>query len=214
MRTAPFALTVIASLGCALALVAAPARAAEQMRSVPAFTSVETTGPFVIDIDVGPAQTVKATGNEHFLELLRTEVIDGKLKISLRDKVVTNIDDPHVSITVPSLNAFTMAGAGEVKIHHVSGDRLDVVFGGAGALKVDGKVRQFKLNVGGVGDIDTRALQAENADVRVGGVGSVKVTATARLDASVGGVGSLTYYGHPRIVNTSGGGLGSIDKGD
>ena len=49
--------------------------------------------------------------------------------------------------------------------------------------------------------------------MNVGGVGSVKVWASARLEARVGGVGSLTYYGDPKIVNTSGGGLGSISRG-
>jgi len=49
--------------------------------------------------------------------------------------------------------------------------------------------------------------------VKLGGVGSVKVWATQTLDASVGGVGSLTYYGEPKQVNTHGGGLGSISKG-
>jgi hypothetical protein len=34
-----------------------------------------------------------------------------------------------------------------------------------------------------------------------------------QLDASVGGVGSLTYYGEPKTVNTRGGGLGSISRG-
>jgi len=28
----------------------------------------------------------------------------------------------------------------------------------------------------------------------------------------VGGVGSLTYYGDPKTVNTNGGGLGSISR--
>ena len=33
------------------------------------------------------------------------------------------------------------------------------------------------------------------------------------IDATLGGVGSLTYYGDPKTVNTTGGGLGSISKG-
>jgi hypothetical protein len=40
------------------------------------------------------------------------------------------------------------------------------------------------------------------------------VWASQRLDASVGGIGSLTYYGNPKSVSTHGGGLGSISRGD
>jgi hypothetical protein len=95
----------------------------------------------------------------------------------------------------------------------MSGDSLAVRFSGAGNLKAEGSVRNLTLNIGGVGSIDTRELHAESANVNVGGVGSVKVWASARLEASVGGIGSLTYYGDPKIVNTSGGGLGSISRG-
>ena len=202
------------SLGLALGLASGGAQAAEQQRDVPPFTSVESSGAMVIRVEVGPAQSVRVSGNDRFLAQLRTEVVDGQLKLSMKDHVAHDISDPKVTITMPLLTAFSMAGAGEVTLAHVNGDRLEITFGGAGALKADGRVKQLKMNVGGVGEIDTRALAAENAEVHVGGVGSVKVTATTRLDASVGGVGSLTYYGHPRIVNTNGGGLGSISRGD
>ena len=43
-------------------------------------------------------------------------------------------------------------------------------------------------------------------------MGSVRVWTSGVLNASVGGVGSLTYYGDPKTVNTHGGGLGSISK--
>ncbi len=211
MRTALFPVLPLASL----LLVAGLAQAAEQVRTVPAFTSIDNRGPISVAIDVGPAQSVKVSGNETFVGLLLTEVVDGELRITMRDKHISgSLGDPKVTITMPQLNAFTMSGAGAVTLSHVTGDKLAVSFGGAGSLKADGRVKQLNLTVGGVGDIDTRALQAEAADVRVGGIGSVKVTATARLDASVGGVGSLTYYGHPKAVNTSGGGLGSISRGD
>ena len=85
-------------------------------------------------------------------------------------------------------------------------------FGGAGSLKAEGTVRDLQLNVGGVGSIDTRDLHAASVNANIGGVGSVKVWAGERLEASVGGVGSLTYYGDPKVVHTSGGGLGSISK--
>jgi hypothetical protein len=142
-------------------------------------------------------------------------VVGGELKLHMR-RDTTDFNSHHdslrVTITMPALTAFTMGGAGATTITHMSGDRLDVHFGGAGSLKADGSVKNLTLDVGGVGSIDTRELHAENATVNLGGVGHAKVWASNRLDASVGGVGSLTYYGEPKTVNTSGGGLGSISK--
>ena len=207
--------TLILSLLAACALFTLQARAAEQTRSVAAFTSVSNTGPISVHIEVGKPQSVVAAGDDDFLADLQTEVVGNELKLHMRHDT-TFVGNHHgnmkVTITVPSLTAFAMAGAGNTTITHMSGDSLDVSFSGAGNLKADGSVKSLKLNIAGVGSIDTRELHAESANVNVGGVGSVKVWASERLDASVGGVGSLTYYGDPKTVNTTGGGLGSISR--
>jgi hypothetical protein len=198
-----------------LSLAALAAHADEQTRTVPAFTSVSNAGPISISIDVGKAQSVVASGTEKFLSLLKTEVVDGELRISFKEHNINgSLGDPRVTITMPALTRFAMAGAGEATVTHMSGDSLSVEYSGAGSFKADGKVKTLKLEVGGVGSIDTRHLQAEKVSVDVGGVGSVKVYASDTLDAHVGGVGSLTYYGNPRTISKSAGGIGSISKGD
>jgi len=210
MRTA---LTL--SLAIAAALASVHADAAEQVRSVGPFSTVSNSGAVSVSIEVGKPQSVTVSGDDELVRYLLTEVVGTELKVHMRHDTV-NIGGRHeevrVTITVPQLTAFAMAGAGETTITHMSGDSLDVRFGGAGSLKADGSVRRLKLNVGGVGSIDTRDLHADTVDVNVGGVGSVQVWAGTRLDASVGGVGSLTYYGDPKTVNTRGGGLGSISR--
>ena len=207
---------LILPLFAAAALFALQARAAEQARSVGPFTTISNTGPVSVHIEVGKAQSVTVSGNDDLVSDLLTEVVGNELKLHMRHDSTTfnsHHDTLRVTITVPQLTAFTMAGAGETVITHMSGDSLDVRFGGAGSLKADGSVRNLTLNIGGVGSIDTRELHADNANINVGGVGSVKVWAGTRLDASVGGVGSLTYFGDPKTVNTNGGGLGSISRG-
>ena len=203
------------SLAAAASLFALQAQAAEQPRSVGPFTSVANSGPISVRIEVGKAQSVTVSGSDDMVADLQTEVVGSELKLHMRHDSTTfnsHHDGLRVTITMPQLTAFTMAGAGETTITHMSGDSLDVRFGGAGSFKAEGSVKNLTLNVGGVGSIDTRELHAESANVNVGGVGSVKVWASNRLDASLGGVGSLTYYGDPKTVNTHGGGLGSISK--
>ncbi len=203
------------SLAAVAALFALQAHAADQPRSVAPFSAIANSGPVNLRIEVGKPQSVVVSGSSDFLADLQTEVVDNELRIRMRhDSTVDghHWDDLKVTITVPQLTAFTMSGAGQTTITHMSGDRLDVRFGGAGSLKGDGSVRNLALNIGGVGSIDLRELHADSANVNVGGVGSVKVWASQSLDASVGGVGSLTYYGDPKTVNTHGGGLGSISK--
>jgi hypothetical protein len=204
----------IATLGAAAAIACGPARAAPQVRALAPFTGIADAGPVDLDIEVGPPQSVTVSGNDRFLAELRTEVVDGELRIDLRDYGGDHaFGHPHVTITLPRLERFTMSGAGSTVLRHMAGERLEVGYSGAGSLRADGQVKALALDVSGVGSIDARELHAESADVRVSGVGSVRVYASERLDASVGGIGSLTYYGHPKAVDTRGSGLGSIGPG-
>ncbi|MGN6526927.1 MAG: head GIN domain-containing protein [Burkholderiaceae bacterium] len=204
----------IAMLAAATVVLCGPARAAEQSRTLAPFTAIANGGPVGLDIEVGKPQSVTVTGNDRFLTDLRTDVVDGQLRIELQDHDHDRAyGHPHVTITLPRLERFEMSGAGATVITHMAGDRLDVRYSGAGSLRADGQVKALRLDVSGVGSIDARELHAESAEVHVSGVGSVRVHASERLDASVGGIGSLAYYGHPKSVETHGGGLGSIGPG-
>ena len=207
---------LILSLAAAAALFTLQAGAAEQVRNVAPFSTISNSGPISVRIEVGKPQSVTVSGSDDLVGDVLTEVAGNELKLHMRHdtpSIDAHHDELHVTITVPQLTAFTLGGAGATTITHMNGDRLDLRFGGAGSLKADGTVKNLVLHVGGVGSIDTRDLHADNATVDVGGVGSVKVWAGTRLDATVGGVGSLTYYGDPKTVNTTGGGLGSISRG-
>jgi hypothetical protein len=198
-----------------LSLAALAAHAGEETRTLPAFTTISNSGPISIVVDVGKAQSVVVSGNDEFLAQLKTEVVDGELRVSMKNhRVSGSLGDPKITITMPALTRFAMAGAGAATLTHLSGDSLSVEYSGAGSLKADGKVKNLKLEIAGVGSIDTRRLLAEKVSVDVGGVGNVQVYASDTLDADVGGVGSLTYYGNPRSVHKNAGGIGSISKGD
>jgi hypothetical protein len=211
MRTA---LTLTLAIAAALATV--HAQAAEETRSLAAFSSVSNSGTANVHIEVGKAQSITVSGDDALVRDLLTEVVGTQLKIRMRRESV-EVGGQHqgvsVTITMPRLTAYAMGGAGESTITHMSGDSLDVSFGGAGSLTADGSVHALRLSVGGVGSIDTRNLHADTVNASVGGIGSVDVWAGTSLEASVGGVGSLTYYGGPKTVHTSGGGLGSISAG-
>jgi hypothetical protein len=50
----------------------------------------------------------------------------------------------------------------------------------------------------------------QEADVSFEGIGSVAIHAKDKLNATVRGMGNLTYYGNPRVVNKSVSGIGSV----
>jgi len=206
-RFIPLALT-------AMLAYAAAANAASDPRTVPAFTGVSNSGPLDVTVTVGQAQSVVVSGDDKYVPEVRTEVVNGELQVSMKSHTFSNIHDLRVTIAVPQLTRYTMSGAGSTTLAHLAGDALTIDCSGAGSLKADGQVKSLKLDVSGVGSIDTRALSAQSANVSVSGVGSVKLTATDTLVADVSGVGSLTYYGHPKNVKKSASGVGSVHAGD
>jgi len=81
-------------------------------------------------------------------------------------------------------------------------------------MKIAGKVKQLNLQAQGVGEVDARKLIAQDANVTFQGIGTVDIYASGKLDAQVNGMGELRYYGHPKTVNKSVSGIGSVKAGD
>lgn len=208
MRRLPFVL--------ALSLIATAASAADQVRNAAPFTSISVQGPISVTVDAsGAKQSLLVRGNDAFLNEVTTEVVNGELRVRMRDKKINNVNgDQRIVVAMPQLRAFNAEGAGEIKLNNVRGERLDVNYRGAGSMAINGQVKLFKMSAEGVGEVDTKALAANDVDIRFQGIGDVKVYAKERLDVKVQGMGSLTYYGKPRTVNKSVQGLGSVKAGD
>ena len=208
-------LTLAAALVLASTLVATPALADEQSRSTAAFTAVDLKGPISIEVQAGKAQAISVRGSPKFIGMVVTEVVDGELRIYLRDRDVKKMNgDPRVIVTVPHLRKFSMEGAGATILRDNTGERFEVNYRGAGSLEIAGTVRQLTLQALGVGEVDARKLLAQDANVDFQGIGSVQIYASGKLDAKVQGMGELSYYGHPRTVNKSVSGIGTVKAGD
>ncbi|MYM21109.1 DUF2807 domain-containing protein [Duganella sp. FT135W] len=207
--------TVAAVLIPALFALSAAAHGAESKRTLPGFIAINAKGAFSMKVQVGDAQSVVVSGEDKFVSMLKTEVIDNELQVILPDKQFTSAKGaPTVTITVPSLSRVKLEGAGETQLHNINTDRIDISYLGAGQLVADGKVKYLRLSAKGVGRVDTRKLQAERVDVQFEGVGNISVYASDLLNAVAKGIGGLTYYGHPKKVNKEVAGIGSIQAGE
>ena len=204
------------ALVLALAFTASAAHAADQVRAAAPFTSIKVQGPISVTVDAGTAQqSVLLRGSDKFINGLTSEVVNGELRLRMRDKRLdSNVGDQRIIIKLPQLRAFSAEGAGEIKLNNIRGEGLDVNYRGAGSMAISGQVKTFRMTAEGVGEVDTRALIANDVDIRFQGIGDVKVYARDRLDASVQGMGNLSYYGKPRTVNKSVAGIGSVSAGD
>ena len=202
-------------LSVSLAMISSLAFADEQARNVPAFNSISTQSACKITIEVGKTQSVTLKGDSKFIEKFSTKVSGNELVITEKNKVsLKYLSTDEIIITVPELKRVTFQGAGSTKINNLNGDEFELSYEGAGSLTANGKVRHVKIRSQGVGSIDMKDVSANDVEVKGEGIGSITVTASDRLNAALQGIGSLTYFGHPKTISKAIEGIGSIKAGD
>lgn len=189
---------------------------------VGAFTEIEAAGPYDVTVRTGTAPSVSAKGPQKVLDHMVVEIDGGKLKIHpekdnswfhrgthYRGKV-------ELVVTVPSLEAATLAGAGDMRIDKVQGNSFKGTLAGAGGLHVDniqvqsleftiagagdaklgqGAVQSADYSIAGAGDIDAKGITSTTAKVSIAGSGSVSTNATGAADVSIMGAGNVDIGG-------------------
>ncbi|MBC3861614.1 DUF2807 domain-containing protein [Undibacterium jejuense] len=208
----PILTTVAMSL--TLCFLSTNVLADEQIRNVSSFNIINTQSACKIIVEVGKTQSITLRGDTQFIEKFSTIVVGNELTISDKSKRLKITDADQIIITVPELKKFNFQGAGSTKINNLNSDNFELLYEGAGSLTANGKVSHLTIRSQGVGSIDTKDVSAQEVDVRGEGIGSISVTAFEKLNATLQGIGSLTYYGHPRTIKKSVEGIGSIKAGD
>lgn len=185
------------------------------------FDQVEAAGPFDLTIHTGSAPSVQARGNQSLIDNLEVDVENGTLRIRPRSQHnFFHFGFSHgradVDITVPTLSAATLSGAGDVKIDKVQGNSFVGNMNGAGDLTIDsanvgslklsvtgsgsagvksGKTQSAEYGIAGAGDVDASNLTTQDLKVSIAGSGDVKAHATGTANVSIMGSGDVTVTG-------------------
>lgn len=194
------------------------------------FTEVEVAGPFDVNIHTGANPGVSARGNQQLIDRLEVEVRGSKLLIRPKSEHRwfggwhSTRGKGTISVTVPMIQAATLAGAGDLNVDNVKGERFDGQIAGSGDLKVgtvdvaslklaiagsggasagSGKAREAEYDIAGSGDVDTQTVQVESLKVSIAGSGGIKAHASRAAEVNIMGSGD---------VNVTGGAKCSINK--
>ncbi|GHU70199.1 DUF2807 domain-containing protein [Clostridia bacterium] len=160
-----------------------------QDRAVDEFDRIVFSGAGEVTIKFADRYSVIVTADDNTQQHIKMNAEDGVLTISMDVKTV-RATKLSIDITMPTLTAIDMEGAGSITLGDGSADNLAV-----------------KLS--GVGSIDATRYQIKNASVNLEGVGTLKVWATESLSGKLSGVGQLVYKGSPTL-NVDHEGLGNI----
>ena len=186
---------------------------ATQVRDVAAFQSVDLAGSNNVVIRVGEKRSVVVRADDNLLDRVTTEVQSGKLVIANTPGSFTTKSPMSVEVGVPTLDALTLSGSGNIVVTGVDARSLEVALPGSGTLTGNGTATRLDVTVSGSGVVQFTRLVAADVRADVSGSGSIFVTATESLDASVSGSGAILYAGSPQNVTKNVTGTGAITGG-
>ena len=185
-----------------------------EIRDLKEFTEIEMSIAYdKIVVNFGAVQSLQIIGDENIIPLIKTRVSNGVLTISSDSSFQTKVES-EIVINMISLKKFIFDGVGESIINKMNEEHFICTLNGVGSCELNGSVVNFELSVNGVGSINAKELIGDKVVASLNGVGSAEVYATNSLNASVNGIGGLTYYGDPEKIILNDSGLGSISKGD
>jgi len=182
-------------------------------RKVENFSYIAVAGSYVIDVRVGKPRSLSITTDSNLLSLITTKVDDNTLYIKTKPNINLSADRPIVvTITVPKLKGFSASGANSVTIKHIAAEQFFIKVSGVSNVTLMGRAKTVKIHLSGTGEIAAKNLLAQNVKAHLSGAGHIVVNAENTLDVDVSGVGNLSYYGNPKILNQHVSGLGKIVK--
>ncbi|MFO1241504.1 MAG: head GIN domain-containing protein [Sphingomonadaceae bacterium] len=235
LMSVAFPAILLASCGHAEGGAASSSAIGSRTFAVANFDKVALQGSDNVNVLVGKDFSVSAKGPEDELERLEILVDDGVLKIGRKSGSSWHIgwsrksDDVTVTVTMPAIQAASLAGSGDMTIDSATSDSFkssvagsgnlkigkleaksaDLSLAGSGDIVIAGKVGTLEISGAGSGNVAASALEAETADISLAGSGNVDARATGSASVSVMGSGDVTIFGTDKC-KTSKLGSGSV----
>ena len=195
----------------------APERATET-RNIGAFSAIDVSGPFDVQVDGAAPRALQLSGPagdladiETFVER-NTLVVRRKARNGWHFSFGKHEAPVVVTIGAPLLNSLKSSGSGNVRLDRARGETLQLAVTGPGDLEANGNVRELAVRGSGSGDIDLRGLRAAILRVKLSGPGDMEAAGvTQELAADVTGSGDLDVTDlHAQKVSTTLTGPGSV----
>ena len=173
-----------------------------EIREVPQFTGINSSGATPVKVNYGTNFKVKVKGSSNLVPQFTTRVADGVLHLSFGN-VNVHRDDIEVELTMPTINSILVSGSGEVDIR---GDfpalpNLTVSLSGSAEVEAQNsmQIENVKVEISGSGEVDLEDVLVSNAEANISGSGEVKFRVQNKLKAKISGSGKVYYQGHPLI---------------
>lgn len=201
--------------------------------NVSSFSTLECSMAADVEITQGSSQTVTVMGQENIIELIQTEVSDGKWRIKLPKGSWADYENLKFKITMKDIRGLGLSGSGSITTtNKINTDDLQLGLSGSGKITVEadaeyvdcgisgsgniylkGRAKELNIGTSGSGDLKAQDFAVEKVKIGISGSGDCVVNVSESLDAGIAGSGSVRYKGRPKI-KSSVSGSGSVSSMD
>lgn len=194
------------------------------------FDNIEFTGAYNVVLTEGNEALVTIETDSNLHELLDVYVEQETLHISTKREQALRPTKMDVVIVYQELDrievsgackitsnetlvaenmAFDLSGASDVELT-LEVSSLSTQVAGAGNISFQGTANEHRIDLAGASNLAAQNLITQSTHISLSGAGSATVYASDQLNATLSGVGKISYYGNPADKHISKSGLGSI----
>jgi len=197
MKNAKNNLITLAFIIALLVVLNPDAWAQRETRDLPSFTKISLSVPADVYLTQGNTQKVEVEGDNEDLEDLVTKVEGGKLIIKSDRNGGwfgnwDDWDDMSIYITIPNIEAISVAGSGSVKgQNRITAEKIDLSIAGSGDIEMEIGAEEVEAEITGSGDIEL-SLDADLLECKITGSGDMEIEGAGKtLDIKITGSGDI-----------------------
>ncbi|MGE5314858.1 MAG: head GIN domain-containing protein [Acidobacteriota bacterium] len=184
-----------------------------QTKSLGSFDGIRIKTMGSVYLTQGEDESVRIEADDNIMDRVIAENHGGTLTVGLKDGSYSDVT-LRVYVTTKRLRSIAIDGAGSFECRSpITTPSLDCSVSGAGSIELRGSCDEFECTINGAGNISAKDLAVHSCRAELNGAGHCSITVTEKLDASVSGIGAITYYGNPPVVHSHVSGIGAVSKG-
>ena len=206
-------------------------RVISEKRDVHGFKRVELAGSGELSISQGSAESLTIEADDNIVPKIKTEVWGDRLKIGMESGVSVRPTVPmRYTLVVRDLTELELSGSGKInagslrcgdltldisgsgsmRLDQLTAENVRAEIDGSGNIRVVGKATGQTVQISGSGSYHAEELESSSARVSIDGSGDSTIWVHNALSASIGGSGSVEYYGNPNSISRSVSGSGRV----
>jgi hypothetical protein len=202
-------------------------------RPVSDFHEVILKGYGDLVVKQGEEEALFVEAEESVLPYVTTDIHNHRLVIEYRNPLVLDTSRRPIvyHLSMKEILGIDITGSGTLESDHIVSSTLHLGVGGSGSMQVDdiqaekvvvvisgtaqveltGKAAQQEITVSGSAKVQAWGLICQAARVKVSGTAGVTVRAVDTLEVSISGMGTVEYFGAPKITHSITG-VGKLEK--